>query len=115
MSKTRSYLGGHTLLTQRPSDFEAELERKAVSAKNRAERAQAAFDKARVKERANKLAKIDALNRAVEKAAANRRVTSWKERGDKILRAPKIDVVVLKISRKIARSSTPTRKQTGRD
>jgi hypothetical protein len=32
MRKKASYIGGHTLLVQRPRDFEAELERKAVSA-----------------------------------------------------------------------------------
>jgi hypothetical protein len=115
MSKKRSYIGGHRILTQRPGDFEAELERKAVNAKRRSEREQAAFDKARKKKLTKTRARIDAFNRADEKAAADRRATSWTQTADKIRRAPKTDVVVLSISAKVTRSSTPKRKQTGDD
>jgi hypothetical protein len=89
MSKKRSYIGGHTLLVQRRSDFEAELERKAVSAKKRAAREQAAFDNARARMIARNLAKVEALNRAAEIAAAERRAESKRQVATKIRRAPR--------------------------
>ncbi len=114
MSKRGSYIGGHTVLTQQPRDFESALERKAVSAEKRAKRAQADFDKARAEKLAKKQAIFEELNRSVERSAA-RRVMTGKQRADKILRAPKVGVVVVKMSRKSTRSPASTRRRTERD
>jgi hypothetical protein len=100
MRKKGSYIGGHTVLTQRPSDFEAELERKASRAKELASKAQELFDKSRLRKAAKTRAKLDALNQAMHEAAAERRTETSGQSPDKIRRAPKSDFVVMKISRK---------------
>jgi hypothetical protein len=63
---------------------------------------------------AKNLARFEELNRPVERSAADCRVMSGKQRADKILRAPKADVVVVKISRKtIRRPRRPEGEQVG--
>jgi hypothetical protein len=104
VSKKGSFIGGHSVLTQRPRDFDAELERKAERARKRAIKEQAAFDKTRAKKLAETRAKIEALNMAMNKAAADRRAVTKKQRPDKPLRATK-DFVVLKISRTGSRNA----------
>jgi hypothetical protein len=100
MSKKGSYIGGHTLLKQRPGDFEAELERKAIRARKLAAKDQVSFDK----KRSRKVAKIKALHHAWEQAAAERRAERRAEKAgqspDKIRRAPRSDFLVLKVARK---------------
>ena len=100
MSKKGSYIGGHTVLTQRPGDFDAELERKAIRARELAAKAQASFDKNRLRKAAKNRTKLKALDRAMEQAAAERRADTKGQRPDKIRRAPKSDFVVVKASRK---------------
>ncbi len=63
MSRKGSYLGGHTVMTQRRSDFEAELARKALVAARRATRAQTEFDQGREVERLQILQKLERANR----------------------------------------------------
>ena len=58
-----------TLLTQRPGDFEAELERKAIRARKLAAKDQVSFDK----KRSRRADKINSLNQAMQQAAAERR------------------------------------------
>jgi hypothetical protein len=99
MSKKGSYIGGHTVLTQRPGDFDAE-ERKAIRARELAAKAQASFDKNRLRKAAKNRTKLKALDRAMEQAAAERRADTKGQRPDKIRRAPKSDFVVVKVSRK---------------
>lgn len=100
MRKKGSYIGGHTVLTQRPSDFESELERKAIRARELAKKAQELFDKRRLRKVAKTGAKLNALDQAMHEAAAERRAETKGQKPDKIRRAPKSDFVVLKISRK---------------
>jgi hypothetical protein len=100
MSKKGSFLGGHSVLTQRPRDFDAELERDAARAKGRAVREQADFDKQRMKQGSRTLAKIEALDQAMLEAAAKRRAETRGQKPSKIVRAPKTDFRVLKVSRK---------------
>ena len=81
MSKNGSFIDGHTVLTQRPRDFEAELERKATHARKRAAREQAEYDKNIADNRARILARIEQLDRAVmHKINANRRARPAKRR-----------------------------------
>jgi hypothetical protein len=115
MGRRGSYIGGHTLLVQRPGDFEAELERKSVSARKKAEREQAAYDKARARKLANKVAKLDALNRAAEKAAAERRARGEKRTTARTRHEPKKDFVVFRVSRKVTRSAASVRPRVGDD
>lgn len=100
MSKKGSYIGGHTVLTQRPGDFDAELERKAIRAREMAIKAQASFDKNRARKLGKIRAKLNAINQAIKQAAADRRAETQRQIPNKIRRAPKTDFVVLKISRK---------------
>jgi hypothetical protein len=108
MSKKGSYIGGHTLLTQKPGDFDAELERKAVRTREKAIKAQASFDKRRARKLGKNRAKLKAMNEAIEQAAADRRAMTQRQIPDKIRRAPKTDFVVLKISRKSPRWGSAT-------
>lgn len=100
MSKKGSYIGGHIVLTQRPGDFDAELERKAIRARELAANAQTSFDKDRLRKAAKIRAKLRALDQAMGQAAAERRAETKGQRPDKIRRAPKSNFVVVKISRK---------------
>jgi hypothetical protein len=100
MSKKGSFIGGHKVLTQRPRDFDAELERAAIRAKKRATKAQAAFDVRGAKSLAKSLAKIDNLDQAMREAAADRRAETQPQEPDRIVGASKRDFVVVKVSRK---------------
>src|SRR5438034_11170659 len=58
-------IGGHTVLVQRLGTFDAELERKAIRARERAKKAQASFDKNRKRKLGKQRAKLKALNQAI--------------------------------------------------
>jgi hypothetical protein len=58
MSGSGTYIGGHTIIAQKRSDFEAELERKAVRVRKRLQQEQADFDRARFDERERAMARM---------------------------------------------------------
>jgi hypothetical protein len=103
MGKRGSYIGGHTVLMQRPSDFDAELERRAIRARERPIKEQACFDKNRARKLGKQRAKLKAVNEAMVRTAAERRAMTETQTPNKIRRAPKADFIVVKISRKNSR------------
>lgn len=100
MSKKGSYIGGHTVLTQRSGNFDAELERKAIRAREKAIKVQASFDKNRARKLGMNCAKLEAISQAMDRAAADRRAETQRQIPNKIRRAPNMDFSVSKISRK---------------
>jgi hypothetical protein len=79
MTGRGSYLGGSTVITQRRHDFEAELKKRAIRAKKRAIREQAAFDENRECGGYN-LQRILAMDRKIEGAIAKRLEKSRRNR-----------------------------------
>jgi hypothetical protein len=70
MTGRGSYHGGSTVLTQHPRNFEAELKKKAIRARKRAVREQAAFDETLERGRGDNLERILAMDRKIERKIA---------------------------------------------
>jgi hypothetical protein len=101
MGRAKSYLGGHTVITQGRAAFERRLEADAVKARRRAALEQKRFDEERIAKR-QKAAKLRAAEEALDKKwlehrrAESEQVRRAKERKEVAPHVIKREVIVVK-------------------